>query len=85
MLDYIESYNSLVVRSHSHGGEMVVNLNTTVTQGGPSSPSDVHDITYTRETTDIERKDQSKRGGGVMICLYKLQILSRRLCQACFL
>ena len=64
MLDYIESYNSLVVRSHSHGGEMVVNLNTTVTQGGPSSPSDVHDITYTRETTDIERKDQSKMPSG---------------------
>ena len=62
MLDYIESYNSLVVRSNSHGGEIIDNLNTTVTQGGPSSPSDVHDVTYTRETTDIGRatNDQNK-------------------------
>lgn len=64
MLDYIESYNSLVVRSHNHGSVIVVDLNTTVTQGGPSSPSDVHDVTYTRETTDVVTNDQSKISSG---------------------
>jgi hypothetical protein len=64
MIDYVESYNSLVVRSHNHGGEMIVNLITTATQGGPSSPSDVHHMTYTRETTDIETNDQNKMPPG---------------------
>jgi hypothetical protein len=50
MLDYIESYNSLVVKNHKQGDEIVDNLDTSLTLGGPGSPSDVHDVTYTRDT-----------------------------------
>jgi hypothetical protein len=61
MLDYIESYNSLVVKSHKQGGEIVDNLDTSVTLGGPGSPVDVHDVTYTRETIEIGRDTNNQK------------------------